>query len=431
MIPEKPQTNRGVSRAASEAPGRLSNHRRTFMKRSTMHSHERRRAARKLTTVALAAAALFTLGVGSVGAQAPKSPVTINVVDVAGNLALTQDAIQNFVAKNPKLVAKVNFTKAPAPELPGKLKAMQGAGRSDIDLVLTGTDFLAAGIEQGLLIRILPDHAAKFPNLIANYQPAAAKMQELAGDYGIEVTFMPAGPLLEYNPDKVKQVPTTPQELLAWCKANPNRLIYARPANSGPGRTFVMGLPYLLGDKDPKNPASWDKTWAYLKELNSCIEYYPTGTGAVMKELGEGSRDMTPTMTGWDLNPRILGIVPKSYKVAPFKNMTWVNDAHYMVIPKGVSPEKVDVVLDLMAYLLKPEAQALTYDKGYFYPGPAVKGVTLSMAPKENQDLLKEYGRPEYDQWLKEFPHTQSLEAKGQVEMFRIWDQQVGAQKTK
>ena len=90
---------------------------------------------------------------------------------------------------------------------------------------------------------------------MANYQPAAAKMQELAGDYGIEVTFMPAGPLLEYNPDKVKQVPTTPQELLAWCKANPNRLIYARPANSGPGRTFVMGLPYLLGDKDPKNPA--------------------------------------------------------------------------------------------------------------------------------------------------------------------------------
>ena len=398
------------------------------MKRSSVHSQERRLAARKLTAAALATAALFTFGAGGVGAQ---SPVTINVVDVAGNLALTQDAIQNFASKNPKLVSKINFTKAPAPELPGKIKAMQGAGRSDIDLVLTGTDFLAAGIEQGLLMKILPDHAAKLPNLIANYQPAAAKMQELAGDYGVEVTFMPAGPLVEYNPDKVKQVPTTPQELLAWCKANPNRLIYARPANSGPGRTFVMGLPYLLGDKDPKNPASWDKTWAYLRELNSCIEYYPTGTGAVMKELGEGSRDMTITMTGWDLNPRILGIVPKSYKVAPFKGMTWVNDAHYMVIPKGVPAEKVNVVLDLMAYLLKPEAQALTYDKGYFYPGPAVKGVTLSMAPKDSQDAINEYGRPEYEQWLKEFPHTQSLEAKGQVEMFRLWDERVGAQKTK
>ena len=64
--------------------------------------------------------------------------------------------------------------------MPGKLKAMQGAGRSDIDMVLTGTDFLAAGIEQGLLIKLLPEYAAKFPNLMANYQPAAAKMQELA-----------------------------------------------------------------------------------------------------------------------------------------------------------------------------------------------------------------------------------------------------------
>src|SRR5690348_5915535 len=392
-----------------------------------IESNARRRVMRALTAVAVAVSTALSIGMST--AQA--APVTINVVDVAGNLALTQDAMQNFATKNPNLVAKINFTKAPAPELPGKLKAMQGAGRSDIDLVLTGTDFLAAGIEQGLLQKILPDQAAKFPNLMANYQPAAAKMQELAGDYGIEVAFMPAGPLLEYNPDKVKQAPTTPQELLAWCKANPNKLIYARPANSGPGRTFVMGLPYLLGDKDPKNPASWDKTWAYLKELNSCIEYYPSGTGAVMKELGEGSRDMTVTMTGWDLNPRILGIVPKSYKVTPFQHMTWVNDAHYMVIPKGVSAEKMNVVLDLMAYMLKPEAQALTYDKGYFYPGPAVKGVPLSMAPKESQDAIKEFGRPEYDKWLSEFPHTQSLEAKGQVEMFRLWDQQVGASKTK
>ena len=30
---------------------------------------------------------------------------------------------------------------------------------------------------------------------------------------------------------------------------------------------------------------------------------------------------MTVTMTGWDLNPRILGIVPKSYRVVPFKGM--------------------------------------------------------------------------------------------------------------
>jgi len=381
----------------------------------------------------LAAIALGTgAWLGLTGAPALAAPVTLNIVDVAGDLALTQDAIEAYTKKHPDLIAKVNFTKAPAPELPGKLKAMQAAGRSDIDMVLTGTDFLAAGIEQGVLMKILPDNASKFPNLKENYLPAAAKMQELAQDYGITVVFMPAGPLLEYNPAKVKQAPTTPQELLAWCKANPNKLIYARPANSGPGRTFIMGLPYILGDKDPKDPVKgWDKTWAYLKDLNSCIEYYPTGTGAVMKELGEGSRDMTVTMTGWDLNPRILGIVPKDYKVTPFKGMTWVNDAHYMVIPKGVPADKIAAVIGLMQYLLTPEAQAYTYDKGYFYPGPAVKNVTLSMAPKESQDAIKEFGRPEYDKWLGEFPHTQSLPPSAQVEAFRIWDQQVGAQKTK
>ena len=389
-----------------------------------------RRMALKATVAGIAAAALAgAVGVASAQVPAmPKSAVTINIVDVAGDLQLTRDAIELYAKKNPNLVAKFNFTQAPAPELPGKLKAMQGAGRSDIDMVLTGTDFLAAGIEQGLLVKLLPEYAAKFPSLMANYQPAAAKMQELAQDQGVEVVFMPAGPLVEYNPAKVKQVPTTPAELLAWCKANPNKLIYARPANSGPGRTFIMGLPFILGDKDPKDPVKgWDKTWAYLKDLDSCIEYYPTGTTAVMKELGEGSRDMTVTMTGWDLNPRVLGIVPKDYKVGPFKGMTWVNDAHYMVIPKGVAPEKIAVVLDLMAFLLTPEAQAYTYDKGYFYPGPAIKNVSLSMAPKESQDAIKDVMRPEYDKWLAEFPHTQSLPPAAQVEAFRIWDQQVGA----
>ena len=59
----------------------------------------------------------------------------------------------------------------------------------------------------------------------------------------------------------------------------------------------------------------WDKTWGFLKELGEYIEYYPTGTGATMKELGEGSRDMIATTTGWDINPRVLGIVPAEAKV--------------------------------------------------------------------------------------------------------------------
>ena len=410
---------------------------RNLMSRSTEScrwTYAERQSHRLARTLAAVGVAALLAGVPVAIAQvpAPASPLTINVVDVAGDLALTQGAIEAYQQKNPKLVAKINFTKAPAPELPAKLKAMQAAGRSDIDLVLTGVVALSAGIDQGLWVKVLPDHAAKFPSVLDNYLPAARKMQDLSQGEALVVTFMPAGPLLEYNPDKVKQAPTTPQELLAWCKANPNRFGYARPANSGPGFTFLMGLPYVLGDNNPRDPVNgWDKTWAFLKELDTCVEYYPSGTGAMMKELGEGSRDMTVTMTGWDLNPRILGIVPKSYRVTPFKNMTWVNDAHYMAVPKGIPPEKLAVVLDLMAYLLTPPAQALTYDKGYFYPGPSVKNVPLSMAPKESQDAINEFGRPEYEQWLKEFPHVPTLDAKAVVEAFRRWDSDIGARKTR
>jgi putative spermidine/putrescine transport system substrate-binding protein len=384
----------------------------------------------------LIAAALMACGLiaGNALAQptAPASPLTINVVDVAGNLALTQDAFEAYKAKNPKLVEKFVFTKATAPELPAKLKAMQAAGRSDIDLVLTGTDLLAAGIEQQLWQPVLPQFAAKLPGLMDNYLPGAARMQSLAQNQALVVTFMPAGPLIEYNPDKVKTPPTTPAELLAWCKANPNKLIYGRPANSGPGRTFLMGLPYLLGDKNPADPvAGWDKTWAYLKELDTCIEYYTGGTGAAMKELGEGSRDMTVTMTGWDINPRALGVVPANFKVVPFKGMSWVNDAHYMAIPKQVSAERTAILIDIMAFMLQPAQQALTWDKGYFYPGPAVKNVPLSMAPAASQQVMKEFGRPEYDKWLAEFPNMLPLDAKPMVEAFRRWDADIGARKQK
>ena len=366
------------------------------------------------------------------GAAKASHPVTINVVDVAGSMALLQKAIEQYRDKHPETIEKVNFTKAPAPELPGKLKAMQAAGRTDIDIVTTGTDALAAGIDQGLWTTLLPDHADAFPGLLDNYHPQAREMQKLAQGQAVAVAFMPAGPLVEYNPDKVAKPPTSPAELLAWATAHPKRFIYARPRNSGPGRTFLMGLPYLLGDSNPKDPVNgWAKTWAFLKDLGEYVEYYPSGTTATMKEFGEGSRDMTMTVTGWDINPRVIGIVPKAYKVAAFQGMTWVNDTHYIAIPKGLSAEKLAIVLDLVKFLLEPAQQALTYDKGFFYPGPAVKDVPLSMAPKESQDVLREFGRPEYEGWLAKFPHVQPLEAKAMVAAFDKWDQDIGGQKTK
>ena len=132
-----------------------------------------------------------------------------------------------------------------------------------------------------------------------------------------------------------------------------------------------------------------------------------------MKELAEGSRDIIASTTGWDINPRVLGIVPEEAKVATLKGFHWVGDAHYMVVPKGVSDEKLGVLLDLMSFLLQKEQQAYTYDQGYFYPGPAVKGVTLDMAPEDSQEAIKEFGRPEYEKLDRRGPGRAAARAAG------------------
>jgi putative spermidine/putrescine transport system substrate-binding protein len=360
----------------------------------------------------------------------PKQPVTLNILDVAGNLQLTQGMIDNFVKANPDVVSKVTYTKGTAPQMPGKLKAQQQAGNVQTNLVLTGTDGLSAGISQDLLVKVLPDYQDRFPGLMENYQPPAAAMEGLAQGHGIALVYYPSGPLLEYNPTKVSNPPTSPQELLAWAKAHPGRFQYAQPANSGPGRTLLMGLPYLLGDSDPKDPANgWEKTWSFLQELGKYVTYYPSGTSETMKNLASGSVDMIASTTGWDINPRVLGTVPNTVKVTMMQPMHWVTDAQYAVIPKGVSADVLAADLLLIKWMLQPQQQAIAYDKGYFYPGPAVKDVTLDMAPPESQQTLKQFGRPEYERWIEQYPKETSLPAQQQVAAFDKWDRTVGGGK--
>ena len=124
---------------------------------------------------------------------------------------------------------------------------------------------------------------------MTNYLPGAAAMQKLAGDSGRHRHLLPVRAAASNTcPAKVPNPPKTRRGAARLRQGQPRTVQYARPANSGPGRTFLMGLPYLLGDKDPKDPVNgWDKTWAYLTELNKYVELYPSGTGETMKNLAE------------------------------------------------------------------------------------------------------------------------------------------------
>jgi putative spermidine/putrescine transport system substrate-binding protein len=356
----------------------------------------------------------------------PKSPIAFSVIDVAGQLQLTKAAIEDYAKQRSQYVSGITYQTATAPELPAKLKAQQAAGQVQIHFVLTGSDGLSSGVEQGLFTKITPDYNAKFPNLMANYlQPPA---QELAQGFGILVVYGNYGPTFTYDPKKLSSVPKTADDFLAWAKANPKQLIYARPANSGPGRSMLMGLPYILGEANPRDPASWTKVWPYYQELGKYVEYYTTGTAVTFKELGQGSRTVALSTMGWDLNVRVLGTVPKDFKAASIATHL-VADTQYVCIPKGVDDDHLAVGLDLMAWMLQPMQQAKAYDNAFFYPGPAVKGVTLDMAPQESKDAVASVRRPDFDDLISKLPIENPLEPKALVAAFDMWDKQVGAGK--
>ena len=372
-------------------------------------------------------AAQTTAAAAQTSAAPAAKPVKLSIIDVAGNLQLSQAAIEQFKEKNPNIVSDIEYIKATAPELAAKIQAQQQANNIETTMALTGYDGLSAGTELGVWEQLWPALKDRLPNLENDYLPGAKTAFDVGKGFGITYVFCPGGPMFTYNPDKVTKVPKTADDLLQWAKENPKKFLYARPANSGPGRALLQGLPYILGDTDPKDPKTWDKTWAYLKELDKYIEYYPTGTAVTFKELGEGTRYMIASHIGWDINQRILATIPMNFQGFFLDNMTWLNDAQYMTVPKGLDDARKNATFSLIQWLMTPEMQAVTYDNGYFYPGPSLKNIPLSMAPQKSQDAIKPALRPEYDAAINSRPNSPQLDSKALVEAFDMWDKLVGA----
>lgn len=361
----------------------------------------------------------------------PSAPVKLHILDVAGATRITQRGFEEFAKANPDIISEITWETGGAPDLVGTIKPQVDSGNLQVDLVLTGNDGLSSGAKEDLWVDIVGEYGDRVSNQ-ANYVPGAVEQQKLANGLGVILTFSPSGPMIQYDPKVVKEedVPKTTDDLLAWAKANPGKFSYPRPANSGVGRTFLQGLPYILGDSDPKDPEKgWDKTWAYLKELNQYVDYYTTGTGDMISNVANGTWPMTPITFGWDIEPRADGRSPNTMVVTPLENVTFIADSHFAAIPKGQSADKTSAILNLLQAFLEPEMNSNAYDTGYHYPGPAVQGATLEQSAPETQELLKEFGRDWYDSYIAERETASQLDADKLVIAFDIWDREIGSGK--
>ena len=353
-------------------------------------------------------------------------PITLSVIDTGGDLASTEVIIRNYAKANPDKVKDIRIQRAPAPELPAKIKAQQDAGRLDINLVLTGQDGGSLLALNKQIIQI-PNYKTEFPRDILT--DAGKALYDEGGGYLIPSVGNAGGPVFIYNPSKVPNPPKTATDLLAWVKANPGKFMYARPANSGPGRSILQGMSFILNDSMPMDPEKgWEKGWDFLKELGKSVEYYPTGTAITLKEFAQGQRWMIAGIMEWDMKPRAQSVIPPDSKIAILESTTFVVDGHYWAIPTGVPKEQVDVILDLMKFMWKPEQQVLTWTA---FIGPVVKSATIASAPKNIQDDVKEFWRPEYDQVGTKWKVSSPLGVTALSYAMDRWDREIGADQIK
>jgi putative spermidine/putrescine transport system substrate-binding protein len=374
----------------------------------------------------LAAAALAAGAAAAFPAATLAEPITLSIIDTGGDLASTEVIIRNYAKAHPDKVKDIKIQRAPAPELPAKIKAQQDAGRLDINLVLTGQDGGSLLAQNKQIIEI-PDYKTAFPRDLLT--DAGKALYDEGHGFLIPSVGNAGGPVLIYNPSKVPNPPKTAAELQTWVKANPGKFMYARPANSGPGRAMLQGFAFILNDSKPLDPEKgWDKSWDYLKELGKSIEYYPTGTAITLKEFAQGQRWMIAGIMEWDMKPRAQSVIPPDSKITILDNTTFVVDGHYWCIPKGVPKEQQDIILDLMKFMWKPDQQALTWKA---FIGPVVKAATIDSAPKEIRDEVKEFWRPEYDQIGTKWKVSPPLGVSQLSFAMDKWDREVGAAQVK
>ena len=377
--------------------------------------------------VRLLAATVMAVGFSVLSPSTTRAePITLSIIDTGGDLASTEVIIRNYAKANPDKVKDIKIQRAPAPELPAKIKAQQDAGRLDINLVLTGQDGGSLLALNKQIIQI-PNYKTEFPRDILT--DAGKALYDEGGGYLIPSVGNAGGPVFIYNPSKVPNPPKTAVELLAWVKANPGKFMYARPANSGPGRSILQGMSFILNDSKPMDPEKgWEKGWDFLKELGKSVEYYPTGTAITLKEFAQGQRWMIAGIMEWDMKPRAQSVIPPDSKIAILENTTFVVDGHYWAIPTGVPKEQVDVILDLMKFMWKPEQQVLTWTA---FIGPIVKSATIASAPKNIQDDVKEFWRPEYDQVGTKWTVSSPLGVTALSYAMDRWDREIGADQVK
>lgn len=330
-------------------------------------------------------------------AESKKQPVQIQIA-TAGDTNMTElqekAVIPDFKKGNASAEVNVVGTgpgDAGSQKIFEKLKAQKDAGKKewDIDVAIVHQSIMKQLIDNDLLDKWVPQSANK------QYVTSADSKNSLGTNVeGYVIPLFHSQVAIAYNPDKVKQVPATMDEVISWIKANPKRFGYNGVKNGMSGVAFTTAYTYWKTNdykaltEGPYN-AELEKKWPdALKELKALPATITNGNNGTLDMLNRGEIDMGPVWVdmfySWKdegrLNPNMrLKVVAPGLPGQPM----------YVVIPKNAKNK--EVALQYADFLTSSETQAKTIvERNSWYPGIDANAVLPKVSDKGKDKLFKD-----------------------------------------
>ena len=291
--------------------------------------------------------------------------------------------IDEYVAPRLKETYDVELNRVPmdTAEFVRQLSLDKRANREEgtIDLMWINGDNFRNAAEAELLQGDLLD---KIPNAALLNEEAQATDAGTPTD-GLEVAWGNVQFVMHYDADKVKNPPTTFDELHRWTEENPGRFTYPEVTDFT-GNAFVRHLLYAeygtaAGDGEIPD-AFWEKlaTWSptlwkqgstYPKSLAQLDQLYAAGD--VWMTMGFNERRAEAE--------RNDGVFPKGTRALVLEHS--IASTHFLAVPfNAKNPNGALVVIN---ELLSPEAQLAKQDATYWGDGTSLDLTKLDAADRD------------------------------------------------
>jgi putative spermidine/putrescine transport system substrate-binding protein len=258
-----------------------------------------------------------------------------------------------------------------------KLEAQKSGGsqRSDFDVVVVHQKAAGTMVKEGLLQR----YKDKIPtgSLVTRDTASNALGAEVSG---YVMPMFHSQTAIAYNPDLVKDPPTSYPELRDWVKKYPKQFGYNGIKGGMSGVAFVSGWVYAFGgdtDKLLKGPydestkASWDKALADLKEFNKNVVITP-GNAGTLDMLNRGEIAMGPVWVDMFYTWAAEGKLPPNMRLK-LVSPGMPGQPMYYAIPVGANEKLAEEFISLAT---SPEVQAEGIVKRFnWYPGIDAKNL--------------------------------------------------------